>query len=165
VDAIAELTSLRAHIKWPNDIMLGDHKVSGLLAEVIGRNESRATIVGIGVNVNLEPVASGLPLTATSLSHESGCAWSRARLLSAIVDQIDRGYALEPGAMSKSIWPRWERLLWRRRQQVRVDTSNVIVEGIVEGLAPSGALRIREASGRTIEISVGDVLFPLPIVP
>jgi BirA family biotin operon repressor/biotin-[acetyl-CoA-carboxylase] ligase len=164
VDAIHALTRLSARIKWPNDVMLGDCKVSGLLAEVVGREETRATIVGIGLNVNLDPVAAGLPATATSLSHASGRAWTRPALLNAILTRIDRDYGLEPGVTLQSVWPRWERFLWRRQQQVRVDASDEILDGTVEGLAPSGALRIRDASGRILEVSVGDLLLTPPTV-
>jgi BirA family biotin operon repressor/biotin-[acetyl-CoA-carboxylase] ligase len=159
-DALGEQTQLAPRIKWPNDIMLNDHKLGGLLAEVASHADARGTVVGIGLNVNLDPVDAGLPATATSLSHEGGRAWSRPALLGAIVSQIDRTYSLQPGEIVHSVWPRWERLLWRRRQRVRVDTSDDILHGIVEGLAPSGALRIRRDNGRMVEVNVGDVLAP-----
>lgn len=160
VEAIRASSDLTPRIKWPNDVMLGDRKVCGLLAEVVGHGDSRATIIGIGLNVNLDPANGGLPVTATSLSHECPQSWSRPELLTAILVQIDRHYALEPSATVALVWPKWEALLWRKHQQVRIDSAEEIIEGTVVGLASSGALRVREASGRVIEVSVGDVLAP-----
>jgi biotin-(acetyl-CoA carboxylase) ligase len=53
---------------------------------------------------------------------------------------------------------RWEQLLWRRWQTVRVDQGGLIAEGVVLGLTPTGALRVRSANGETTEISVGELL-------
>ena len=159
-DAIHAMTGLAPTIKWPNDVMLGDLKVSGLLAEVVGQEASRATVVGIGVNVNLDPDHAGLPPTATSLSHATGREWSRPALLQSIVERIGTAYRLDADALVRTVWPRWEALLWRRRQQVRVDASDVAYVGTVEGLSPTGALLVREDDGRLREINVGDVLLP-----
>ena len=60
---IRELTGINATLKWPNDVMVGDRKLAGLLAEVVGD----AVVVGIGLNVSLR--ADELPVpTATSLA-------------------------------------------------------------------------------------------------
>ncbi len=159
-EAIGADTALKPRIKWPNDVMLGDRKLCGLLAEVVGDGNARATIVGIGVNVNLDPALAGLPVTATSLSSATGRVWSRPKLLDAILTRVDALYALEPADLVQTVWPRWESLLWRRRQQVRIDASDEVFVGTVEGLAPSGALLVREQDGEVREISVGDVLLP-----
>src|SRR5438876_639380 len=77
-----------ARIKWPSDVMVGDRKVGGLLTEVVG-GEWRATIVGIGLNVNVDLAAGQLPPTATSLAHECGHQVSRAHLLADILSRVD----------------------------------------------------------------------------
>jgi biotin-(acetyl-CoA carboxylase) ligase len=139
--------------------MVADLKACGLLTEVVGQFDQRATVVGIGLNVNVDPAQAGLPPTATSLRSVSGRTWSRPRLLHAILDRIDAGYALEPSLLvQERVWPRWEALLWRRRQEVRVAEGGTVVEGVVEGLGPTGVLRLRDAHGTLHEISVGDVL-------
>jgi BirA family transcriptional regulator, biotin operon repressor / biotin---[acetyl-CoA-carboxylase] ligase len=159
-DAIHTTTGLDPRIKWPNDVMLGDRKVAGLLAEVVSQDNARATIIGIGVNVNLDPTAAGLPPTATSLSHATGRDWSRPTVLTAILARIDATYLLDNAAIARAVWPRWESLLWRREQQVRIDTSDDGFIGTVEGLGPTGALLVRTADGQLREVSVGDVLLP-----
>ena len=63
-EAIRELTGLFASIRWPNDLLLNDKKVAGILVEA--RNS--AVVIGIGINVATDP--SQLPDTATSLHSE-----------------------------------------------------------------------------------------------
>ncbi len=159
-EAIQAATEIEARIKWPNDVMLNDRKVCGVLAEVVGQADTRATIVGIGVNVNLDPSSAGLPATATSLSDATGRVWSRPKLLGAILAGVDMRYALPHSELGQTVWGRWQSLLWRRRQLVRVDTTDEILVGTVEGLSPSGSLLVRERDGRRREVSVGDVLLP-----
>ncbi len=62
VDAVAAETGVRALLKWPNDVLVGDAKLAGILAEVA----SSAIVVGVGLNVTLSPDEAGEP-NATSL--------------------------------------------------------------------------------------------------
>jgi BirA family transcriptional regulator, biotin operon repressor / biotin---[acetyl-CoA-carboxylase] ligase len=65
IDAVAHVTGITAGLKWPNDVLVGDGKLAGILAEVAKsttRNTTRSTIVvGIGLNVTLRPEEIGQP--------------------------------------------------------------------------------------------------------
>jgi BirA family biotin operon repressor/biotin-[acetyl-CoA-carboxylase] ligase len=156
-EAIAEVTGLHARIKWPNDVMVQDRKTCGILTEVVRRGGTAAAIVGIGLNVNLDPAAAGLPETATSLSHEIGAWVDRPSLLAAILARITARLARGDTALLCEVRRDWEALLWRRRQQIVVRQDGLALHGIVEGLAPSGALLLRQDDGRLVEVTVGDV--------
>ena len=88
--AIAEVTGLEPAIKFPNDILVRSRKVAGILAE---SSEGRV-VLGIGVNVNqtLEQLPADAKTEPTSLRLELGGPVSRARLLAAILLQLERGY-------------------------------------------------------------------------
>jgi BirA family biotin operon repressor/biotin-[acetyl-CoA-carboxylase] ligase len=88
--AIAEVTGLEPAIKFPNDILVRSRKVAGILAE---SSEGRV-VLGIGVNVNqtLEQLPTGAKTEPTSLRLELGVPVSRARLLAAILLQLERAY-------------------------------------------------------------------------
>ena len=88
--AIAEVTGLEPAIKFPNDILVRSRKVAGILAE---SSEGRV-VLGIGVNVNqtLEQLPAGAQTEPTSLRLEVGAPVSRARLLAAILLQLERAY-------------------------------------------------------------------------
>ena len=88
--AIAEVTGLEPAIKFPNDILVRSRKVAGILAE---SSEGRV-VLGIGVNVNqtLEQLPTDAKTEPTSLRLELGGPISRARLLAAILLQLERAY-------------------------------------------------------------------------
>ncbi|HEY3118797.1 MAG TPA: biotin--[acetyl-CoA-carboxylase] ligase, partial [Chloroflexota bacterium] len=132
-EVLREATGLAARIKWPNDVMVGERKICGVLTEVVGAAPA-ATIVGLGLNVNLALDAPGLPETATSVSAELGRPFSRQLLFERIIARIDTALRLDPAELAAATWMRWEALLWRRSQLVRVADGGQKWEGIVEGL-------------------------------
>jgi BirA family transcriptional regulator, biotin operon repressor / biotin---[acetyl-CoA-carboxylase] ligase len=88
--AIEAVTGLEPAVKKPNDVLVGDRKVAGVLGEAF---EGRV-VLGIGINVNL--AAEDLPretrLPATSLLVETGAEVDRAELLVALLEQLERRY-------------------------------------------------------------------------
>ena len=138
--------------------MVKDRKVCGILTEVVPHDGSQAVVVGVGLNVNLDPSSAGLPPTATSLSHECGRDLPRGELLAAILDRLGSYLGLDDAGFTAQVLDRWQGLLWRRQQAIRVDQDGAIIRGVVEGLAASGSLRVRTADGMLTEISTGDVL-------
>lgn len=157
VQTLEALTGIVARIKWPNDIMVGERKVCGVLTEVVWQRPP-ATVVGMGLNVNMDPAAAGLPPTATSLSSELGRALSREAIFQELLRHIDGALADPPERLVPRIRRQWEELLWRRSQKVRIAEGGAEVEGVVEGLSASGALRVRDAAGSILEIATGEVL-------
>lgn len=88
VKAVGSLGEVPARLKWPNDMLLGEHrlKAAGVLAEVVGD----AVAVGIGLNVSTR--RGELPDTATSLLVEGAVCTDRDPLLRAILREIESLY-------------------------------------------------------------------------
>jgi BirA family biotin operon repressor/biotin-[acetyl-CoA-carboxylase] ligase len=88
--AVAEVAGVAPTIKHPNDVLVAGKKVAGILAE---SSEGRV-VLGIGVNAN--QAADELPAEtqtpATSLQVEAGRVIDRARLLAAVLLELERGY-------------------------------------------------------------------------
>jgi BirA family biotin operon repressor/biotin-[acetyl-CoA-carboxylase] ligase len=86
--AIAEVAEVVAEVKWPNDVLIAGRKVAGILAE------AREGRVVLGVGINVLQTASELPRRAqhpaTSLLLETGLRISRAELLAAVLDHLER---------------------------------------------------------------------------
>lgn len=156
--AIAYETGLEAQVKWPNDVMLGARKVSGILTESLAGGGEASTIVGIGINVNLDLAAPGLPATATSLSAELGRTCSRASLLALVLDFLGRYLALDPAVARQNAFDLWRKLLWRRHQVVQLADSRGVVEGVIEDVTPSGTLVLQMADGGQREVAIGELL-------
>src|ERR1051325_2191490 len=63
-DALAKAFKLTVDIKWPNDIVIGDRKLAGILAETVETSEGAAVVLGIGINLTSE----NFPLTLSKLA-------------------------------------------------------------------------------------------------
>lgn len=66
VDAVAAVTGVRAGLKWPNDVLVGEGKLAGILAEVAAPRP--AIVVGIGLNVALRPEEIAEPAATSMLA-------------------------------------------------------------------------------------------------
>jgi len=140
----------RIAIKWPNDLMLGDRKTGGLLCEARWHGATPSWIViGLGLNVANPP---GPPLTAiaTYLS-AARPGLQPAELVAPMVAAL-RGLGSGSGPLTPAEQARFARRDWLRGRAIEQP-----VAGIVEGIAPDGALRVRAPEGRTVEARAGSV--------
>jgi BirA family biotin operon repressor/biotin-[acetyl-CoA-carboxylase] ligase len=89
-EAIWQVTGLRPEIKLPNDLLVDERKLAGILAEA---REERV-VLGIGINVNVPPedLPAGVDRKATSLLAELGVPVDRAELLAMILLELERRY-------------------------------------------------------------------------
>jgi BirA family biotin operon repressor/biotin-[acetyl-CoA-carboxylase] ligase len=89
-DAIRAVTGLEPTLKFPNDVLIGERKVAGILAEA---REGRL-VLGIGINVNVpaDELPAGTDTPATSLSLEAGRPIDRAEMLVTLLDALERRY-------------------------------------------------------------------------
>ena len=157
VRAIAKTTGLRPRIKWPNDVLVGGKKVAGILVEsVISGEEVRYAVLGIGVNVALDPDALGeLSATATSLNAATGREAVREDLLRSLLQELDGLYlALRKG---ESPIADWRGLLDTLGCRITASTGRGSPTGIAEGVDDLGNLLLRLDDGRLVTLTSGDV--------
>lgn len=154
--AVAEVTGLRADLRWPNDLLLDRKKFGGILTEMSSDGDAvRYAVVGIGVNVNQERFDGELAETATSLRIADGAPVDRRAVLIALLQSLDREYAYLLAAAQEG---RLERLFARfeaassyaRGKRVHVEEEGGY-EGVTAGLDARGFLRVETAGGvRTV---------------
>lgn len=157
VEAVHEVTGLKASIKWPNDLLLQGGKLGGVLTELGARGALLDyAVVGIGLNVNLDLAA--LPPVMTppaSLSAVLGHKVSRAALLGAFLRYAEAHYeALKEGWSPHGAWREHLATLGER---VTVGTPEEIIEGWAEDVDADGALLVRTTDGALQRILAGDV--------
>jgi BirA family biotin operon repressor/biotin-[acetyl-CoA-carboxylase] ligase len=157
-DAVGSETGLRVGLKWPNDIVAGGAKVGGILTEIeLAGSRIDYAVVGLGLNVNLDPglLPAGLLVPATSLAQELGRSVARLPLLLTLLGRIEARYvALQAGHSPQGEWV--ERLI-TLGQQVAVSASGSVLEGVAEGVDENGALLVRLDDGRLETVMAGDV--------
>ncbi len=146
---IRRLTGLGAQPKWPNEVMLHDRKVGGVLVEFGGELDSIGyVILGVGVNVNFDPSKlSDITTEATSISRELGTEVSRLKLLQTTLEQLEENYHLLKKDKFEIIQSRWSSIHYEQGKQVRANTPEGIKMGIARGIDTSAALIISNEAG------------------
>ena len=184
VDSIADSCQVAATIKWPNDVLIEDHKVAGILIETSHDSNGRmVAVAGIGVNVNgsikelAEHASMQVPLTAIATTLESACGHvvSREVFIARLLQYIEKSYfalqqeiaelsvvetvTTEP--FSRLIRERWRSQLATLGRTIVVQQGNSVISGIAEDVDESGELLLRRHSGELVRITWGDVEHPI----
>ena len=155
--AVAETTASPSSIKWPNDVLVSGRKLSGILVEAaMEAGEVRHAIVGIGVNVNLDPARfPEIASTATSIFKETGQKMDRTRMLYTILEQLDDLYrAVKAG---RSLTEDWAALLETLGRTVRIQWQSQVLEGRAEVVDDRGNLILVYPDGSTFTAVAGEV--------
>jgi len=157
VHCLEKVAGLKAEIKWPNDVLINQKKVCGILieSEVKGKRADYA-IIGIGINVNLKPSAlPQMPPTATSLSQELGRDISQLDMIRCLLAEIESLYLALPSG--DAVYKQWRDNLATLGKRVRVSSEETTYEGIAESVASDGSLLLRQPDGSLTKIVAGDV--------
>ncbi len=172
-EAVEQVAGIAVALKWPNDLVVGDRKLAGLLAEAdLGTPASGlAVVVGAGCNVQWpSPGAPGFPPelvgTATACNLEAGHPVDRDALLDAYLARL----ALRYHGFTGSEGPDGLRADYRARlstlgRRVRVELAGgrAPVVGLATGVDDSGRLVVEpEAGGGVLELAAGDVVHLRP---
>ncbi len=153
-DAIEQTTSLRADLKWPNDVLIAGRKVAGILSESAVQGERlEYAVVGLGLNVSSAPPPAEVDYPATSLQAEAGREVDRLKLLRAILARLEARY---PSLADESLYHDWRARLTLMNQAITVRTEHGDHSGRAQGVDPDGALLFRLDSGETLRLLAGD---------
>ncbi len=155
--SIETVTGLKPHIKWPNDILIKDKKVCGILIENdVHNNNLRYSIIGVGINVNMHiadfPEIASI---ATSLSDETGKIVSRLDIIQQFLIEMEQLY--HTLSQSETIFEQWKNRLSTLGQTVQVTQGNHLYRGVAESVNKDGSLVLRQEDGSSIKILAGDV--------
>lgn len=157
-DTLASFCPEGVEIKWPNDVLINQRKVCGILSELNAEQGKIAAVLGIGVNVNMkkEDFASEYRQSATSLREETGRMHPREEVLCSFCTHFQRRYEL---FLNEGFEPLRQAWLFRTKmvgKNVRVRFGKEIKAGVVSGLDEDGALLLADAKGALERIIAGD---------
>jgi BirA family biotin operon repressor/biotin-[acetyl-CoA-carboxylase] ligase len=139
---------MKASLKWPNDILIGEKKVAGLLAQV----SDQGIIIGLGLNVEMN--IEELPVeTATSLAISGSKELDRNLILSKFLNVFEDNFAnWEKGA---NFLDRYSQVCATLGRQVQIEvTGRTNRTGIAQSVNEFGALLLDDG----FEVNVGDVV-------
>ena len=158
-DALGATCDIDARLKWPNDLVVGERKIAGLLAEAeLAGDKVLALVVGVGCNLAQATFPGDLASTATSCAIESGRAPERDALLDDFLDRVDQRLA-EPFA---AVVVDYRARLATLGRDVRVELDRRVVIGRAGDVDDCGRLVVTPTSGPAVAVAVGDVVHLRP---
>jgi len=141
-----------ARVKWPNDVLVDDKKVAGILVEAGVQGDRRELVIGVGVNVNVcerRLQAKVKENRVGTLSEVAGHSVSRVEVLSHILTAFFHLWPLWRSGQTDSVVQRWKELSLTLNREVTVGDGRRPgqIRGVAVDLAPDGSLLIRDANG------------------
>jgi BirA family biotin operon repressor/biotin-[acetyl-CoA-carboxylase] ligase len=156
--AIESITNINSRIKWPNDILIDNKKVCGVLTELDAEiDRVNYAIVGVGLNVN-NKLERGLSKSAITLSKKIGKEVSRVELFKNILKKLDENYAkLISGNFTylRNLWLSYSNIIGKK---VLIIQERNTFKGIVSNVDDTGCLIVKTSKG-DIRILSGDIEF------
>lgn len=141
---------IEVSVKWPNDVLIGDRKVAGILSEALTLQDGRTSVVvGMGVNVGMTEFPDDLS-AATSLLIQTGVLFDRAELLGEILSELDQTMAGFPA----SVIDRYRPICSTIGREVRIETASGSMDNVAADVDERGGLVLGDG---TI-VHAGDVI-------
>jgi BirA family biotin operon repressor/biotin-[acetyl-CoA-carboxylase] ligase len=143
MQALRELGIPAAGLKWPNDVLVGQKKIAGILLELVGDPADVCHVVlGVGINVNMQ-MTDEVDQQWTSMRLESGKAFDRNHLVAVLGEKLQAYLNRHQIGGFSTIQAEWEQNhLWQGRAVSLIAGVNQI-DGEVLGIDSQGALRLK----------------------
>jgi BirA family biotin operon repressor/biotin-[acetyl-CoA-carboxylase] ligase len=151
-EAIQNSTTLTCDLRWPNDVLINEKKVCGILTQLV----DTYVIAGIGINVNQTGFEPGLRTPATSLRMESGLEQPRESVIIALLESIDNFCELLNSEGTPALLRAFTAISsYASGRRVTVEEGGQ--QGITAGLDDCGFLMLRTSDGRLQRLSAGGI--------
>lgn len=155
--AVCKAIGLDAQIKWPNDIVIGDKKVCGILTEMSAEMDMVNYVVcGIGINVNTESFAAEIAHRATSMYIESGQKYCRNEIIARLMNEFEYYYKRFLDCGLDAILNEYKQHCVTIGREVSVIFKNETVAGKAVDVDENGSLVVETENG-TIHVTSGEV--------
>jgi BirA family biotin operon repressor/biotin-[acetyl-CoA-carboxylase] ligase len=154
--AIEEISKLKTAIKWPNDILIGNQKLAGILTELRAESDQvKFVVVGIGLNVNAS--SHQLIPGAVSLKTAAGHSFDRPQVFQAVLRSLEKWYLKILNREFDQVMEEWKKRSSTLKKRVRLTDPAGTIEGEAVDLDQDGALLIRKDNGIVVQKTAGDV--------
>jgi BirA family biotin operon repressor/biotin-[acetyl-CoA-carboxylase] ligase len=134
-------------LKWPNDLVVGQHKVAGLLCERL----QRVDLIGVGININVGSTAAPAELREriTSLRELTGNVWDLTDIVSELSQDVNRMFALESENDARAMRQEYSRHHWPTGKSIElIDTDRATrFAGRCVGIDTQGRLLVETEQG------------------
>jgi len=156
VKTIEKLTKLNALVKWPNDVMVNDKKICGILTEAISGKENYA-LVGIGINVNQQAFNKNISNKAVSLNIITHKNYNIKTIINEIIKQFNTLYPHYKTNNYKKIINIWKNCSHTLGKRVKVKAISGVYFGEAIDVDNDCNLILRLDNGKLKKIVEGDI--------
>ena len=141
VRAVAQVVGATAQLKWPNDVLINNSKVAGILLELVGDPADLChVIIGIGVNLNMTGTNQAIDQQWTSLALETGNQIDRTQFAQSILESLDLYLDKQKNYGFSSLRSEWLGVhAWQGREVV-LSAGNELVRGRIAGIGEKGEI-------------------------
>jgi BirA family transcriptional regulator, biotin operon repressor / biotin---[acetyl-CoA-carboxylase] ligase len=160
-DYFNQTLKIPVKVKWPNDLLVNEKKMGGILTELKGEPDHiDYLIIGIGLNIsqNRKDFPPGLRSKVTSLFIESGSTKNRTSLLLQLRDLLFKAYQLFLQEGFKPFSAQWKKHSSTLGREVHVRLAGQTVIGTAEDITEQGALILTDSNGAKMVISYGEIM-------
>lgn len=151
------LSNLDVKVKWPNDVLINDKKICGILTETISGKENYA-FVGIGANVNQNKFDKKISNKATSLKIEFDKNYNIEKIINEIIKEFNNLYQYYKNKNYKKIISIWKKHSHTLGKKIKVKTLSGVYIGKAVDIDNSCNLILRLKNGKFKKIVEGDIL-------
>lgn len=158
-EAVKEVACISPGIKWPNDILIKEKKVCGILTELeVSHNRPSFVIVGIGINVNMKVLPLQLKDIATSLYMQTGVRYENDKIIDSCMRHFETFYEEYQAAgdfhVLKELYQSYSLNLGR---PVTVISGAGSYQGMALGIGDDGQLLVEKEDGQRVLVVSGEV--------
>ncbi len=158
--ALKKLLPIPISIKWPNDLIVNDKKIGGILTEIKADiDKIFLAIIGIGININLdlEDLPDDIRETATSIKILTGEHFCRTTVVIEILREIQRWYDILLSNGKTDLLLQWQLHTSTIGRRVRVKIGNDVFKGVAETIDSEGLLILRLPDNSFMKVNAGDI--------
>ena len=155
--AIRTVAGIDAVVKWPNDVLVRNHKLCGVLVESGRIGAAAWAVVGIGINVNQTEFPGAYRLAPSSMAREAGREFDVEDVLAALCHACDGLYASWHAEGNAPILAAWKEAATMFGRTIVVDEPTGCREGRARDLGPDGSLIVEWMDGTRDAVYAGDV--------
>ena len=155
VQGIKSITSIQTGLKWPNDIILNEKKMGGILIESRSIKNGLGIVIGMGLNINesITDFPEALREQTISLRIHSGEQYKCELILASILNEFEQLYIQQ----WDTIIPIWREYCIHQNSEVSFHTENELHHGIFKGISSLGHAKI-QINGKTETFPSGMVV-------
>lgn len=141
VRAVEQVVGTTAQLKWPNDVLINNAKVAGILLELVGDPADLCSVViGIGVNLNMTSTNQAIDQEWTSLALETGKQVDRTQFAQSVLESLDVYLEKQKNYGFSSLKNEWLSVHGWQGREVVLSVGNELVQGRITGLGDKGEI-------------------------